>query len=420
MTTFSPDRPGATLALPSTATPPGRLWALPPSPGVFSGVLSSGYRVIRCWAMGGWVAAGLVTGCQGPPVDIGDVQEEEVVVVPPPAAPPVLPAGAVIDLGSEVPPSQTIQGFSMPERVGARLASWSEGAVSTIYFDVQGGADRYIVAFLAEPYHMLGEVPVGVSLNGRSLMDTTLANGWRGYGVVVGGDRIGAGKNQLSFRYAKRGRPNELNSESSDVRDLSVRFDQVQVQPITLRAELSFGCKNALALAALGEGWARDPNDRGTGTWTVGKSALITFHLVPPVATSAGAAPSPEAPGYTLTLTARTPRGVAERRVSLKLNGAPLGPLTFHETKGVGVIDVPAGRLKAENVLALEFARLESPAQLDPSSKDTRLLGLRVFELDVAPGPAPLSEAKRTPDPPSPAPPESSRAREPVRAAARK
>jgi hypothetical protein len=369
--------------------------------------------------MGGWVAAGLATGCQGAPVDIGDVQEEE--VVPPPAAPAVLPASAVIDLGSEVPPSQTIQGFSMPERVGARLASWSEGAASTIFFDVQGGADQYLVAFLVEPYHMLGEVPVGVSLNGRSLMDTTLASGWRGYEVVVGGDRIRAGKNQLSFRYAKRGRPKDFNSESSDVRDLSVRFDQVQVQPITERAELSFGCKNALALAALGEGWARDPNDRGTGTWTVAKSALITFHLVPPVATSPGAAPgSAEAPPYTLTLSARTPRGVAERRVNLRLNGAALGPLSFHEAKGAGVIDVPAGRLKAENVLALEFARLESPAQLDPSSKDARLLGLRVFELQVAPSAAPAPEAKQAAKPPSPPPPPSTAAREQGRAAAPK
>jgi hypothetical protein len=386
------------------------------------------YRVIRGWAMGGWVmgggvAAGLVTACQGAPVDIGDVEEAE--LAPPPAAPAVLPAGVVIDLGSGVPPSQTLQGFSIPEPVGARLASWSEGAVSTIFFDVQGGADQYLVAFLAEPYHMLGEVPVGVSLNGRLLLDTTLATGWRGYQVVVGGDRIGAGKNQLSFRYAKRGRPSDFNSESSDVRDLSVRFDQVQVQPITVRAELSFGCKNALALAALGEGWARDPNDRGTGTWTIAKTALINFHLLlPPVATSAGAATgSADAPAYTLSLSARTPRGVAERSVSLKLNGAALGPLSFHETKGTGVIEVPVGRLKAENVLALEFARLESPAQLDPTSKDARLLGLRVFELQVAPSTAPAPEANQTPKPPtpppSPAPTARSQTRE-VRAQAQK
>jgi hypothetical protein len=178
-----------------------------------------------------------------------------------------------------------------------------------------------------------------------------------------------------------------------------VRFDQIQIQPITRHVSLAFGSKNALALAALGDGWARDPSDRGTGTWTVDRRASLTFHLSsdatrPPSkgpapanfqpAVVAAALPS-ESAAYRVRLSARTPRGVPERSVTLLLNGVPLGQLAFQEKKTTGTIDVAADRLKGRNELVLEFASLQSPAELDPQSKDKRLLGLRVFELEVAP-----------------------------------
>jgi hypothetical protein len=316
----------------------------------------------------------LLIACQDAPVDLGDAVD-----APPPAppAPPAEPpAGAVIDLGIEAPPTHSMDGFSLPERVGSRIASWSEGELSTIAFDVRGGAKSYQVAFLAEPYHMLGEVRVGISLNKRPLTETTVLRGWRAYRVVAPGDRVGAGHNVLAFHYSKTGRPSDFDPRSNDLRELSVRFDQIQVQPITDSVELAFGSKNALALAALGDGWARDPSDRGTGTWTIASRALIEFQLARPEA-----GPSV----YSLSLAARTPRGVAERSVSLTLNGAPLGTLRFQDEKATAVVDVPAERLKADNELALEFSKLEPPAALDRNSKDSRLLGLRVFELDVAP-----------------------------------
>jgi hypothetical protein len=310
--------------------------------------------------------------CQGAPVDVGAPSEEP----PAPEPPSTLPEGAVIELGIDAAPVQPMEGFSLPERVGARLASWSEGEVSTVFFDLRGGEKDYVIAFLAEPYHMLGDVPVDITLNKEPLASATLARGWRAYRVVTPGARIGAGRNELSFRYAKTGRPSDFDPASSDVRNLSVRFDQIQIQPVTVRAELSFGSKNALAQAALGDGWARDPSDRGTGTWTIGKRALVTFQL---------ARAETSAPVYSLSLAARTPSGVAQRSAQLYLNGLSLGSLVFSEKKTSAAIDVPHERLNGENELVLEFAKLEPPSAVDPSSKDTRLLGLRVYELTVAP-----------------------------------
>jgi len=313
-------------------------------------------------------------GCRGEPADMRAPAPEDEPVEPARAD---YPASAVVDLGIDDGPRQLVEGFSLPERVGARFASWSEGELSTVTMSLRGDAGDYLVAFLVEPYHRLGTVGVSLALNGRPLGETQLAKGWRAYQLPVSGDRVVAGRNALSFQYSKTGRPSDFEPQSTDVRSLSVRFDQIELAPITERAQLTFASKNALALAALGDGWARDPSDRGTGTWTIAKRAQLTFHLVAP-----GTQPRP---GYRLTLTARAPQGVLERNVELTLNGAPLGSLVFAATKTTASLDVPAERLSAVNELWLEFERLESPAQLDAESKDKRLLGLRVFGLDVAP-----------------------------------
>ena len=327
----------------------------------------SAARASRCAAWTVPLCAALA--CQTPPVDLGDTAESV-----PELAPVKLPQGAIIDMGSEDAPNHVVDGFSLPERVGQRRASWSEGELSTLAFNLRGDAREYLVTFLAEPYHELGDVPVSVSINKRPLLGTTVTRGWKAYRMVASGSLFNAGRNELSFHFAKTGRPSEFDSRSDDVRDLSVRFEQVQVQPITSSAELSFGSRNAFASAALGEGWERDPSDRGTGTWTLGKRAQLTFH----VAKSA-------TPAYQLKLTARTPRGAGSRSVSVSLNGAPLGKLNFSEKRTTAALDVPTERLRIENELMLEFERLEPPSALDPTSKDTRLLGLRVFSAKVVP-----------------------------------
>jgi hypothetical protein len=311
-----------------------------------------------------------VPGCQGVPAEAAAETQDP----PPPAPAAELNTGVVIDLGSEDTPSHVVDGFSLPERVGSRVATWSEGELSTLAFNLRGGAQQYEIAFLAEPYHMLKDVSVGVALNKRPVADTILTSGWRAYGMVVKGEMLGAGRNEVSFHYSKTGRPSDFDPRSSDVRELGVRFDQVQIQPIGPSVQLSFGSRNALALAALGEGWARDPSDRGTGTWTLGARSTLTFHLA-----------KSDAPVYRLSLDARAPRGVSERKVTLSLNGTPLGELAFRDKKQTLALDVPAEHLTGDDELSLDFGRIESPADLDPKSKDQRLLGLRIFDLDVAP-----------------------------------
>jgi len=364
------------------------------------------------WTWAALALVGAAIACQGEPTDFREPAD-----TPPVTTEPVeYPAAAVVDLGSDDRPRQMLEGFSPPERVGARFASWSEGERSTVGVNLRGGARDYLVAFLAEPYHRLGGVAVNLSLNGRPLGEAQLAPGWRAYQLSVSGERVSAGRNTLSLQYSKTGRPSDLDPQSTDVRALSVRFDQIQIAPIGERVQLGFGSNDALALAALGEGWARDPSDRGTGTWTIADRATLTFHLTPPEA-------KPGGPSYPLTLTARAPRGIAERRVALTLNGAPLGSLVFTAKKSRVTVEVPSERLHAKNELAFEFTGLQSPAELHSDSKDARLLGLRVFELSVAPrDSSPVAPSGSSPVAPSdvasPAPQGETVAKQPVAEAA--
>lgn len=283
-------------------------------------------------------------------------------------------AGSVVDLGSEGGPNHTVTGFSMPERIGPRRTAWSEGDASTVAFNLRGGEKEYLVTFLAEPYHELGEVPVNVAINKHPL-GVARVDGWRGYSLVANGSLFSAGRNELTFQFGKTGRPSDRDPASNDLRELALRFEQIQVQPIGVSAELAFASQNAFAVAALRDGWVRDPSDRGTGTWTLGERSVIVFYLAKTDATS----------GYRLALTARAPRRAPERTVSLSLNGAPLDKLSFNEKKQTAIIEVSTSRLRSENELVLEFEQLEPPVDFDPASKDKRLLGLRVFELNVTP-----------------------------------
>jgi hypothetical protein len=313
----------------------------------------------------------LMLGCQTGPVGPGEREEE-----PEPPAPvrAALAPSVVLDMGAEHSPDHVVEGFSLPEVAGSRRASWSEGEIATVFFPLLGGAKSYQVTFLAEPYHELGELAVGIALNKKPAGEAKVTRGWRAYRVIVSGDKVNSGRNELSFHFSKTGRPSDYNPTSSDLRDLGARFEQILVQPVTGEVELAFGGQNPLGLAALGDGWALDTNDRGTGTWTLGQRSVIRFAID----RSGGAI-------FQLVLDARVPRGAAPRTARVSLNGAPLGELTFGDTKSTQGLIVPAERLDAENQLVLELGQVEPYSQVDPKSKDSRPLGLRVFQLGIRP-----------------------------------
>ena len=309
--------------------------------------------------------------CNGLAADVGEPEPQAAAELPLSSYAP----SSVIDLGLDGGPNHTVAGFSMPEQIGPRRARWSEGDVSTVAFNLRGGEKEYLVAFLAEPYHVLGNVPVSIAVNKRPLGQASVGGQWRAYGVVASGDLFTAGRNELAFQFAKTARPSDTDPQSNDVRELAVRFEQIQVQPIGVAAELSLGGQNAAALSTLREGWVRDASDRGTGTWTIGERSVLVFHLAKVGDTS----------GYRLAVTARAPRGAKARQVTLSLNGEPLERLSFADSKQTSMIEVSTSRLRTENELVFEFEQLEAPAELDPASKDARPLGLRVFEVNVTP-----------------------------------
>ena len=185
--------------------------------------------------------------------------------------------GVVIDLGTDEERSELISGFHSPEPVERRKASWSDGNSSEIEFALKGSAKRHLLALLGEPYFAIQPVAIKASVNGKELGSVKLESGWKGYGLVIEPGIAKEGGNALSLHYSKTGRPSAIEAASTDARELSVRLDEIQVQPITDRVRLVFDMNNALMRAALGEGWAVDANDPSLGMWSVGPRASLVL-----------------------------------------------------------------------------------------------------------------------------------------------
>jgi hypothetical protein len=289
----------------------------------------------------------------------------------------ILPASAVLDLGTEDGRAILTEGFSPPEQVGPRRASWSEGSASELSFSVQGDAKEHLLAFVAEPYFPISPVSVKVAINDKPVGELQLASGWKAYKLKIPDGLIKNGDNALNFDYSKTARPSATEPGSTDERELSVRFAQIQVQPILEGMSVLFDSHNALAFALMGEGWAEDPGDPAPGIWTVGHQASMAIHLTKVSGTN-----------YKIALTARAMGGAGHQTATLKLNQRPIGELNFSERKGTQQLQLPADLLREDNELVLELAAVKSPAQIDPRSTDQRLLGLRISKLEIQPVPA--------------------------------
>jgi hypothetical protein len=289
----------------------------------------------------------------------------------------ILPASAVLDLGTEDGRAILTEGFSPPEQAGPRRASWSEGPASELSFSVQGDAKEHLLAFVAEPYLPISPVSVKMAINDKPVGELQLTSGWKAYKLKIPEGLIKNGDNALSFNYSKTARPSATEPGSTDEREISVRFAQIQVQPILDGISVLFDSHNALTFALIGEGWAVDPGDRAPGIWTVGHRASMAIHLAKASGTN-----------YRITLTARAMGGVGNQTATLKLNQRRIGELNFSERKATQQLQLPADLLRDDNELVLELPAVKSPAQVDPKSKDQRLLGLRISKLEIKPEPA--------------------------------
>jgi hypothetical protein len=283
-------------------------------------------------------------------------------------------SSAVIDLGSEDSLAQVTDGFSPPELVGSRKASWSEGDTSKLTFALRVGASRYVLSFLAEPYFGAQPVALKVTLNGKALPETNLEAGWKGYAMLLEPGVVVDGDNDLSFSYSKTARPADIEPDSADLRELSVRFDQIQVQPITDKTRLSFDQRNAATRAAMGDGWAIDPAERSPGTWAMAPKATLTVRLAKSAART-----------YNIEWTAHALNGVPEQRVQVELNGIPVGELVFAPKRSTARIQVPSTALRDQNEIALVCNEAKRPQDIDPKSKDARPLCVRALKLEIFP-----------------------------------
>lgn len=282
--------------------------------------------------------------------------------------------GAVVDLGADDERGEHITGFHDPEPVERRKASWSDGDSSEIVFSLKETPKRHLLALLAEPYFAIQPVSIRANLNGRELGTIHLDAGWKGYVLVVEPGVAREGDNALTLHYSKTGRPSVIEASSTDTREISVRLDEIQVQPIVERVRLVFDMHNARLRAALAEGWAVDASDPSPGLWSVGPRASLVLYLEPQAGKD-----------YWLELTGHSQGDVPEQTVMVQMNGTALGALTFAPRKSARGLIVPAAVVRERNEIVLEIRDPKSPASIDPRSSDQRLLGLRALKIELLP-----------------------------------
>lgn len=283
------------------------------------------------------------------------------------------PPAAVLDLGAQEV-QEHLEGFFAPERVGRRNPAWSQGRTSLLSFELKPEPRPYLLTLLLEPYVGAQPLTIELSLNDRALGELEILPGWRAYQRRVDASLLRAGANKLVLGYSKTARPADVEANSPDVREIAVRVDQVQLQPISDRMQLALEMKSAFSRAAMSDGWGVDENDRYAGVWTLGTRALLNVPL------SGFAAPS-----YALELTAQAQPGLSGQSVRVRLNGTELGSLRFDGKRSTQRLAVSKSALAYDNVIELVFDELTSPSDINPQSNDRRLLGLRVLRLDLAP-----------------------------------
>jgi hypothetical protein len=282
----------------------------------------------------------------------------------------------VMDMGSDDVGAFAKSGFFAPESVGARRASWSNGPVSKLNFDLTPSDTPYTVSWLAEPLPAIAPVAAKLAVNGHPVWDAELSGGWQGYAVRLERGTLRTDNNELVLKYDKTARPADMDPSSPDSRDLAASFDQISVQPITDRVRLRFNPRNALTRASLGEGWAVDAADIAPGIWTVGQRAEVRLALWQP----AGRA-------FTLELTAHGQAAIAVQSVSVAWNETVLGDLAFTPKRSTQRLRVPGELVREQNTLTLSPRDPRAPATLDAGSRDLRSLGARVLKLELFPAP---------------------------------
>lgn len=285
-----------------------------------------------------------------------------------------LTPSATVDLGAEEVHDKLVDGFFSPERVGRRNVSWSEGKSSSVSFRLKASSQPYVLAFLAEPYANVLPLEIALSLNGTALGDTVIKPGWQAYRVPIAANLLRVGSNKLALTYSRTARPADVEPDSPDVREISVRFDQLQLLPLSDHVQLSFDMRDAFSRSAMTEGWGVDENDRFAGIWTVGPRAVVRADLTKSTAAT-----------YSLRLTAQARSDIAEQEVRVVLNGADLGVFRFQGKRATHELKVPAASVREQNEIALAFEGLKAPSELNPKTSDTRLLGLRVLSLELVP-----------------------------------
>jgi hypothetical protein len=143
-----------------------------------------------------------------------------------------LPESTALDLGTTSAHPHLGRGFSHDEVADGRSVVWNDGPVSTVLLGAPADKRRaHRLLVTGQGFSPALPQFVAVAVNDTVLGHYELSPAWQTAEVRVPPGTL-ADLNRVEFRFSRTIKPRDVSGESSDVRDLAVRFDRIELLPV--------------------------------------------------------------------------------------------------------------------------------------------------------------------------------------------
>jgi len=151
---------------------------------------------------------------------------------------PLLPE-RMLDLGRGAVRPFLGSGFSFDEISGDRDGVWSVGRTSRLFFLMDPVSEAYVLTLTAKAFHPLAPLSVQAELNGKPLGSVSVGHEIGSYELAVPRAALERGKNELVLAYASTLAPVRTEAGSTDVRELGIFVDWLELRRASQQTSLS-------------------------------------------------------------------------------------------------------------------------------------------------------------------------------------
>lgn len=277
----------------------------------------------------------------------------------------------VIDLGAPSDAEHLVAGFSSNENEGDSTYVWSDGPFSELTGTLVNPQGPHLLTLRGQAIPWTASQHTRVMINDHPVGSVDFTPEWSQQILRVSPEHLRPGANRIRFDYEKTVAPASLSPESTDDRQLAVRFDSLRLEPLPSRSVIDLGSPEARPF--LLDGWSGDEQaGHRTAVWSAGPRARMMLSL------------SGEHPAQAISVEAHAYQPALPLEVTVYVNDQATG--SFSPTKDWHTYEVPLkpeSFSKSGDILEFRFDHTARPSQQEPASNDTRDLALRVDQVRI-------------------------------------